>query len=119
MAETEGTSKGAWNPFVRIREIGGFIAYSSMRFYNDNCFQTAASLTYTSLLALVPLMTIGFAIFSAFPAFNALQSRIQTLLFKNLVPENSDAILQYLAAFMANAGQMPVFGIVGLAMSAP
>ncbi|CAO3421682.1 Ribonuclease BN [Azospirillum argentinense] len=118
MAETEGTSKGAWNPFVRIREIGGFIAYSSMRFYNDNCFQTAASLTYTSLLALVPLMTIGFAIFSAFPAFNALQSRIQTLLFKNLVPENSDAILQYLAAFMANAGQMPVFGIVGLAMSA-
>ena len=118
MAEIERTIRGLLRPLARVREVGSFIAYAAMRFYNDNCFQTAASLTYTSLLALVPLMTIGFAIFSAFPAFNALQSRIQLLLFKNLVPENSDAILQYLSAFMANAGQMPVFGIVGLAISA-
>ena len=112
-----------WTPkpgrvLARIREAGGFIAYSAVRFYNDNCFQTAASLTYTSLLAMVPMMTIGFAIFSAFPAFGALQTRIQTVIFKNLVPEIGDAILEYLGAFMANAGQMPIFGVVGLAVSA-
>ncbi|HYD68211.1 YihY family inner membrane protein [Azospirillum sp.] len=100
------------------REVWGFISYSALRFYNDNCFQTAASLTYTSLLAIVPMMTIGFAIFSAFPAFSALQTRVQELIFRNLVPQIGDAILEYLGHFMANAGQMPIFGVIGLAVSA-
>ncbi|WP_298372827.1 YihY family inner membrane protein [Azospirillum sp.] len=102
----------------RLRDLVGFFGHSMLRFYNDNCFQTAASLTYTSLLAIVPLMTIGFAIFSAFPAFSALQTQIQMTIFKNLVPEIGDAILDYLGRFMANAGQMPIFGVVGLAVSA-
>ena len=102
----------------RLRDLVGFFGHSMLRFYNDNCFQTAASLTYTSLLAIVPLMTIGFAIFSAFPAFSALQTQIQMAIFKNLVPEIGDAILDYLGRFMANAGQMPIFGVVGLAVSA-
>lgn len=118
MEEPRRHPKGIGRVTAALREFGGFIGYSAMRFYNDNCFQTAASLTYTSLLAMVPLMTIGFAIFSAFPAFNALQSRIQSMIFKNLVPEISDAILGYLGTFMANAGQMPIVGIVGLAVSA-
>ena len=104
--------------FRGLRELGGFFGHSMMRFYNDNCFQTAAALTYTSLLAIVPIMTIGFAIFSAFPAFSALQMRIQTAVIKNLVPEIGDAILEYLSRFMANAGQMPIFGVIGLAISA-
>lgn len=102
----------------RLRDVFGFFGHAALRFYNDNCFQTAASLTYTSLLALVPMMTIGFAIFSAFPAFGALQTRVQQAIFKNLVPEIGDAILEYMSRFMANAGQMPIFGIVGLAISA-
>jgi membrane protein len=101
-----------------VRDVAGLIGYSAYRFYNDNCFQTAASLTYTSLLAIVPIMTIGFAIFSAFPAFGALQSQVQSMIFKNLVPEIGDAILEYLGRFMANAGQMPIFGVIGLAVSA-
>lgn len=103
---------------AQLREIGGFVAHAAMRFYNDNCFQTAASLTYTTLLAIVPMMTIGFAIFSAFPAFSALQVRVQTAIFRNLVPEIGDAIIEYMSRFMANAGQMPIFGVVGLAISA-
>ncbi|HYG87781.1 MAG TPA: YihY family inner membrane protein [Azospirillum sp.] len=101
-----------------LRELVGFLSYSVLRFYNDNCFQTAASLTYTTLLAIVPLMTIGFAIFSAFPAFSLLQRQVQELIFRNMVPQIGDAILEYLGHFMANAGQMPIFGIVGLAVSA-
>jgi len=104
---------------VRLaRELFGFLSHAAMRFYNDNCFQTAASLTYTSLLAMVPLMTIGFAIFSAFPAFAELQKRVQELIFRNMVPQIGDAILEYLGHFMANAGQMPIFGVIGLAVSA-
>ncbi len=94
------------------------LSYAALRFYNDNCFQTAASLTYTTLLAMVPLMTIGFAIFTAFPAFGDLQLQVQELIFRNLVPEIGDAVLDYLYRFTANAGQMTVFGVIGLAVSA-
>ncbi|WP_084536465.1 YihY family inner membrane protein [Azospirillum halopraeferens] len=110
---------GAWRRArSAVSEVSAFTAHSAMRFYNDNCFQTAASLTYTTLLAIVPLMTIGFAIFTAFPAFGALQTRVQEVIFRNMVPEIGDAILEYLGHFMANAGQMTVFGVIGLAFSA-
>ena len=122
------TEQAAAKPFAERRrkprivrlaqELFGFLGHAAMRFYNDNCFQTAASLTYTSLLAMVPLMTIGFAIFSAFPAFAELQKRVQELIFRNMVPQIGDAILEYLGHFMANAGQMPIFGVIGLAVSA-
>lgn len=100
------------------RETTALFSYAAQRFYNDNCFQTAASLTYTTLLAIVPLMTIGFAIFTAFPAFGAVRGQIQELIFRNMVPAVGDAILEYLGTFMTNAGQMPVFGVIGLAVSA-
>ncbi|MGQ9366034.1 YihY family inner membrane protein [Azospirillum sp. A39] len=109
----------AWRGLrAMVGEVMSFTAHSALRFYNDNCFQTAASLTYTTLLAIVPLMTIGFAIFTAFPAFGSLQTRVQEVIFRNMVPEIGDAILEYLGHFMANAGQMTVFGVIGLAVSA-
>jgi membrane protein len=118
--EVVGAAVRAW--WQRVRREGGetvgFLFYSALRYYNDNCFQTAAALTYTALLAIVPLMTIGFAIFSAFPAFGAIQTRVQEMIFRNLVPEIGDAILEYLGHFMINAGQMTVFGVIGLAVSA-
>lgn len=101
-----------------LSDVAGFITYSAMRFYNDNCFQTAASLTYTTLLAMVPIMTIGFAIFTAFPAFGEMQNELKSLLIRNMVPEIGDAILEYLNRFVANTGQLTVFGVIGLAVSA-
>ena len=93
------------------------LSYAIQRFWFGNCFQAAAALTYTALLALVPLMTIGFAIFAAFPAYEALQREAQALIFNNLVPQVGDALLEALGPFMANAGQLTAFGIVGLAFT--
>lgn len=101
-----------------IREVFGFLYFAGRRFYFDNCFQTASALTYTALLAMVPLMTIGFAIFSAFPAFSRLKNEVQDMLFNNLVPEVGLAVRDYLNSFMENAGQSTAFGVVGLALSA-
>jgi len=101
-----------------IRNVGGFIYYAGKRFYDDNCFQTASALTYAALLAMVPLMTIGFAIFSAFPAFNRFRIQAQEILFSNLVPEVGSLIQEHLSDFMNNAGQSTVFGVIGLAFSA-
>ncbi len=101
-----------------LADAGHFCYYAGKKFYFDNYFNTAAAMTYTSLLALVPLMTIVFAIFSAFPAFSRLRSQVQDLLFDNLVPQVGAAVREYLDRFMENAGQSTAFGVIGLAVSA-
>ncbi|MEI6559760.1 MAG: YihY family inner membrane protein [Rhodospirillaceae bacterium] len=95
-----------------------FCYYAAKRFYFDNFFNTAAAMAYTSLLALVPFMTIVFTIFSAFPAFSRLRSQLQAMMFDTLVPQVGDAVSEYLNRFMENAGQSTAFGVIGLAVSA-
>jgi membrane protein len=101
----------------RLRDFASFMEYLFKRYFADDCLTTSAALTYTSLLAVVPLMTIGFAIFRAFPAYETLQQQAQTLILRNLVPEVGDAIQDTIIQFAGNAGQLTAFGIVGLAIT--
>ena len=47
---------------------GRFFAYAIKRFWGDRGPQVAAALSYSSLLALVPVLAIGVGLLSAFPA---------------------------------------------------
>jgi len=88
------------------------------RFGDDQCLRIAASLSYTSLLSLVPLMTISFAIFAAFPAFEGVQQQLQAYVFENFVPAAGDAVSGYLETFTEKTGGMTTIGIVGLGVTA-
>ncbi|SCA57690.1 conserved membrane hypothetical protein [Candidatus Terasakiella magnetica] len=88
------------------------------RFGEDQCLRIAASLSYTSLLSLVPLMAISFAIFAAFPAFEGVQQQLQSYVFENFVPAAGDAVSQYLKSFTEKTGGMTTIGIVGLGVTA-
>lgn len=120
-AMTQGATlwTGRWaRAALLLRRCGAYVVYAGRRFYNDNGLQAAGALTYTTLLALVPLMTIGFAIFSAFPAFQSVQDRIEILLFENLVPEVGLIVRTHISEFMHNASNLTGVGIVALAVSA-
>lgn len=103
---------------VTIRNVAAYVLYAVRRFYNDNGLQAAGALTYTTLLALVPLMTIGFAIFSAFPAFQSVQGRLEIMLFENLVPEVGTIVHTHITEFMRNASNLTAVGVVALGCSA-
>ena len=70
-----------------------FMGFVANRFLGDQCTGRAAGLTYTTLLALVPLLAISFAIFSAFPAFDALQDKLQLYVFHNFIPQVGETVL--------------------------
>ncbi len=99
-------------------ESGRFLSYAARRFSDDRCPQAAAALTYTSLLALVPLMTITIGVVSAFPAFQDIEANAQKLIFDNLVPQVGTAVQDYLDRFVANAGRLTSVGLVGLVVTA-
>jgi len=80
--------------------------------------QVAASLSFTTLLSLVPLITIVLAIFSAFPISDIFSAQIKAYLINNLMPEMSGKIItQYMQQFTENAMRLTAFGIVFLAVT--
>jgi len=104
------------NDFHDIRTL---IRYIAARFVQDRCAQTASSLTFTTLLALVPMITIALTVFSAFPVFVDFSAQIKTYLLNNLMPENAGVIItQYMQQFADSAARLTAVGIVILTATA-
>lgn len=101
-----------------VVDLAEYIGFAMMRFYRGRGMQSAAALTYTTLLALVPLLAIGFAVFSAFPAFETARTAIEATIFENLVPEIAGPVRTYLNSFMRNASKLGAAGIIGLSVTA-
>lgn len=96
-----------------------FIRFIVMRFIQDRCAQIAASLTFTTLLSLVPLITIALAMFSAFPVFEELSTQIKAYLLNNLMPDMAGKVItQYMRQFAESSMRLTAVGIVFLAVTA-
>ncbi|MFT5711052.1 MAG: membrane protein [Halioglobus sp.] len=93
-------------------------AYLFSRFKIDRCSENAAALTYMSLFALVPLLTVVYTMASAVPAFQGLEGNIQTFLFENLMPDTNTEIQDYLSDFSRQAKNLTGFGIAFLVVTA-
>ena len=85
------------------------------RFREDRLGLTASSLTFTTTIALVPLITVALAVFSAFPMFGKLQLVLQRWLVDSLMPESiSRQVLGYLTQFAGQANRLGSIGLVAL-----
>jgi membrane protein len=97
----------------------GFLGFVLRRYQQDQCLQTAGSLTFTTLLALVPFLTIMLMIFSAFPVFNDLTNQFKVMLLTNLVPSFAGKIITvYMRQFSENATRLTAVGVVSLGVTA-
>ena len=89
------------------------------RIREDRLGLTAGSLTFTTLISLVPLATVMLAVFSAFPMFAGLEPALQQYLLQNLVPESiAKTVLQALTQFTGKARGMGTAGLAVLVVSA-
>lgn len=92
--------------------------YLMARYRTDRCRDTAAALTYMSLFALVPLLTVLYTMASAIPAFQGMEQNIQELLFEHLVPETSAGLEEYVDDFSRQARNLTSFGVLFLLATA-
>jgi membrane protein len=83
-------------------------------FNQDAGVQHVAALTYTTLLSLVPLMTVMLALFSVFPASDRMSQQVEDFLFQNFVPAAGEAVQQYLRNFSQKAGKLTGVGFAFL-----
>jgi membrane protein len=98
-----------------LRQFLDFCWAIVQRFRDERATQTAGSLAYTSLLSLVPLLTVALAIASAFPVFENAVEALQNFLFENVLPDTPGvgAIIEQIDSFTRNAGRLTAIGIIG------
>ncbi|HEY6514003.1 MAG TPA: YihY family inner membrane protein [Burkholderiaceae bacterium] len=89
------------------------------RFAEDRLGLTAGSLTFTTMVGLVPLVTVMLALFTAFPMFARFQSALERYLLQSLVPDGiAKPVLGALTQFAAKASQVGLLGLVVLLVAA-
>ncbi len=99
--------------------IVNFTRFVVRRFREDRCAQIASSLTFTTLLSIVPLIMIALTMFSAFPVFQDFSSEIRSFLLNNLMPEKGGSVItRYMQQFAESAARLTTVGIVLLASTA-
>lgn len=96
----------------------GFTRAALARFGQERGFVIAASLSYTSLLALVPLIAISLSVLSAFPAFEAIEGRLVEQALGYIAPHAGLGVQTYLDRFVANTSNLTALGVVWLAVTA-
>ncbi|QFI39455.1 virulence factor BrkB family protein [Moritella marina ATCC 15381] len=95
-----------------------FLCYFGKRVSDDRITVNASSLAYTTLLSLVPLITVLFSVMSAFPVFETWQQSVESFLYTNLVPNATGAVQGHIEGFVANTGKMTSIGSGALFMVA-
>lgn len=89
------------------------------RFREERLGLTAGSLTFTTLISLVPLLTVMLAVFTAFPMFSSLQAALEQYFLKSLIPGNiAKPVLGALTQFAAKANKLGAVGLVALGVTA-
>ena len=93
-----------------VRRLARFVA---RRTGEDRVPQVAGSLTFTTVLSLVPLATVAFALFTAFPIFASFQMSLQDFLAAHLMPSQINSqIFKYLNQFASKAKGLTTVGMI-------
>ncbi|MGD9253410.1 MAG: YihY family inner membrane protein [Holophagae bacterium] len=94
-----------------------FVSALVAQMARDKVIIRASGLAYSSLLAAVPLVAVGFALFSAFGAFDDIQQRVQEFLFSQFLPTSQDEIVAYLNQFAAGTKKLGLIGFLFLVLA--
>ena len=106
----------------KARQIAGQVlnlARFVIRHYvEDRCHTTASALTYQTLFAVVPALTVMYTVLSAFESFGGMGRILEDFIFTNIVPENVAVVQDYLRGFSVQAQKLSIPSAVILAVTA-
>jgi len=99
-------------------QLRDLFRFAVKRLSDDRLPQVAGSLTFTTILSLVPLLTIALAIFTAFPLFSTFRSALEAYFVQNLMPKGvANTILGYLNQFSSKSARLSAVGGVALILT--
>ena len=102
-----------------VGPLPDFLMRCAGRFREERCAQAAASLAFTTLLALVPLLTVALVLISHFDPFSGLGTALRNFLLANLLPEKAGKVIAtYMLQFTQKTGRLTALGTGMLVVTA-
>ncbi|HWK70119.1 YihY family inner membrane protein [Pollutimonas sp. M17] len=98
-------------PQTGLSNAGKIVRYALQRAGEKKLTQVASSLTFTTVLAIVPLLAVVLSLFTAFPLFAEFRVALEHFLTSSLMPPAvSDNVMLYLNQFAAKASGLTAVG---------
>ena len=110
----ESTDNTRWWRRLDRERIFAFLAYLWRRFLENNCFQSAGSLSYTSLLAVVPISATVLGVIAMFPVYQRWGDSLTVFLFRHFVPKAAADVSGYIRGFASSARGLTGLGAIGV-----
>ena len=95
-----------------------FAKYLFYRVQDAMILRSAAALSYTTLLAVVPFIAVVLAVFAFFPMFADMRAQVQELLIRYVMPDMIQNVQNYVTEFIGAAGKLTTIGLAGIALTA-
>ncbi|EAH4719975.1 YihY/virulence factor BrkB family protein [Campylobacter upsaliensis] len=77
----------------------------------------SASLSFYSILSLIPILFICFSVFTQIPSFEAHYERAKSVIFTFLIPAQQDLVASYLDTFLKNSVNLGIMGLIAMAFT--
>ncbi|QGM81524.1 virulence factor BrkB family protein [Otariodibacter oris] len=91
-----------------------FIRLFFYRFKQNKISVYSGHLTYSTMLAMVPLIMVAFSIFTLLPIFDEATIQLKQFAYDNFAPNASHLVEEYLDLFVENSKKMGIISILGL-----
>jgi membrane protein len=105
-----------------LRDLGlgllHLLEHAAKRLVADRCMQVAASLSFTTILSLVPFLAISLSFISAFSQFGDLKAQAETFITQNLLPQAGEEAVEQFRSFVAQTQKLTGLGVVAVALTA-
>lgn len=102
------------SPIWQRRKVFAFANYVKDSFFRHEGPKTSAYLAFTTLFAVVPLMTVTFAVLSLVPELKRWDTTMRQMLFRHVLPDTGTYIENYLSGFASQASSLTTAGLIML-----
>ncbi|MDD2652136.1 MAG: YihY family inner membrane protein [Sulfurimonas sp.] len=77
----------------------------------------AASLSFYTIFTLVPLLLITLTLFTSLPNFAQYYEKLRDFIFSNIMPVNSEAVMEHINGFLQNSVEMSTVSFAAVIVS--
>ena len=97
--------------WIKVAELRQILSFALDRATQARTLQLSSSLTFTTVLATVPLLAVVLSLFTAFPLFKEFSDALQDFLTNSLMPTAiSENVMSYLNEFALQASRLTIIG---------
>jgi membrane protein len=100
-----------------LQELLAFSRFIARRFNDDQCFEAAGALSFTTVFAMVPLLTVVLSMFATFQEFSRFSEAITSFVFRHFVPASGEEIQRFVTELVDKASHLTAVGIIALIIS--